>query len=160
MKRQEKQQRFFPRGTYHRYCYYGNLSWLIKYIEKTNVSSDTQLCDSVKTAITTAMMDPTVLEEAASVTQINGFSANTSVTSIGTSTRFGRAVEEALGMPVAQVNGKLKSWNSATADVKFTIVSSNSVHVTIPNSDSRGAKGQSDKVTGAYSAARDAIYVD
>ena len=34
---------------------------LIKYIEKTNVSSDTQLCDSVKTAVTTAMMDPSVI---------------------------------------------------------------------------------------------------
>lgn len=133
---------------------------LIKYIEKTNVSSDTQLCDSVKTAITTAMMDPTVLEEAASVTEINGYSGQTNVTSITTTNRFGRAVEEALGMPCSQVDDKIKSWNSGTANVKFQIVSSNSVHVTIPNSDSRGAKGQSDKVTGAYNAARDAIYVD
>ena len=31
---------------------------LIKYIEKTNVSSDTQLCDTVKSAVTTAVMDP------------------------------------------------------------------------------------------------------
>ena len=30
---------------------------LIKYIEKTNVSADTQLADSVKTAITTTIMD-------------------------------------------------------------------------------------------------------
>ena len=36
---------------------------LIKYIEKTNVSSDTQLCDSVKTAMTTAMMDPAVIAD-------------------------------------------------------------------------------------------------
>lgn len=34
---------------------------LIKYIEKTNVSSDIQLCDSVHTAIVTAYMDPSVL---------------------------------------------------------------------------------------------------
>lgn len=34
---------------------------LIKYIEKTNVSSDIQLCDSVHTAIVTACMDPSVL---------------------------------------------------------------------------------------------------
>ncbi|MDE6530021.1 MAG: type II secretion system GspH family protein [Lachnospiraceae bacterium] len=34
---------------------------LIKYIEKANVSADVQLCDSVHTAITMAMMDPEVL---------------------------------------------------------------------------------------------------
>lgn len=34
---------------------------LLRYVEKTNVSADTQLADSVKTAITTAMMDPAVI---------------------------------------------------------------------------------------------------
>ena len=37
---------------------------LIKYIEKTNVSSDVQLCDTVREAIQTAMMDPTVINAA------------------------------------------------------------------------------------------------
>ena len=34
---------------------------LIKYIEKTNVSSDVQLCDTVREAVQTAMMDPSVI---------------------------------------------------------------------------------------------------
>lgn len=34
---------------------------LLKYIEKTNISADVQLCDSVHTAIFTALMDPDVL---------------------------------------------------------------------------------------------------
>ncbi len=36
---------------------------LIKYIEKTNESADTQLCDSVRTAVITASMDPDVVRE-------------------------------------------------------------------------------------------------
>lgn len=36
---------------------------LIKYIEKTNVSNDTQICDTVRTAVQTAMMDPSVITD-------------------------------------------------------------------------------------------------
>ena len=36
---------------------------LIKYIEKTNISADTQLCDTIHTAITTAMADPDVIAD-------------------------------------------------------------------------------------------------
>ena len=36
---------------------------LIKYIEKTNVSADTQLCDTIHTAIITAMSDPDVVAD-------------------------------------------------------------------------------------------------
>ena len=36
---------------------------LIKYIEKTNVSSDTQVADSVRSAVTTAMLDPAVIQD-------------------------------------------------------------------------------------------------
>ena len=36
---------------------------LIKYIEKTNVSSDVQLCDSIRTALTTAAMDPDLVKD-------------------------------------------------------------------------------------------------
>lgn len=34
---------------------------LIKYIEKTNIASDTQLCDSVRTALLTTLSDPALL---------------------------------------------------------------------------------------------------
>ena len=39
---------------------------LIKYIEKTNISADTQLCDTIHTAIITAMSDPEVVADAKS----------------------------------------------------------------------------------------------
>ena len=36
---------------------------LIKYIEKANVSADTQICDSVRTAIQTTIMDPAIVTD-------------------------------------------------------------------------------------------------
>ena len=45
---------------------------LIKYIEKTNVSADTQVCDSVHTAIITAMADPEVIADDVSQEMLYG----------------------------------------------------------------------------------------
>ncbi len=36
---------------------------LIKYIEKANVSADTQVCDSVRTAVQTTIMDPAIVTD-------------------------------------------------------------------------------------------------
>lgn len=126
---------------------------LIKYIEKTNVSSDTQLCDTVKSAVTTAVMDPTVLNDSASATKIAGFNTWTSVASLTGTTEVEKAIQDTLGMnstTIAQINNQLKSWNSGTKEVKFMVVSSNSVHVQIPGSDATGKKTASGQV----------IYVD
>ena len=38
---------------------------LIKYIEKSNVSADTQLCDSIHEAISVALVDPDVISDTA-----------------------------------------------------------------------------------------------
>ena len=46
---------------------------LMKYVEKTNVSNDVQVADSVRTAIKTAVLDPSVISESASQTQLDGF---------------------------------------------------------------------------------------
>lgn len=118
---------------------------LIKYIEKTNVSSDTQLCDSVKTAITTAMMDPSVISAAS-----NGIPSNTGMASISTITTgnaFGDAFYEIMGATnSAGVIAGLKSHSApgtVVNDIQFAIVGSNAVHVTIPGSDSTGKKNGS-----------------
>ena len=116
---------------------------LIKYIEKTNVSSDTQLCDTVKSAVTTAVMDPTVLNDSASATKISGFSTWTSVKSLTGTTEVEKAIQDTLGMTsttIGSIDNQLKSWNGGTKEVKFMVVSSNSVHVYIPGSDSTGKK--------------------
>ncbi len=114
---------------------------LIKYIEKTNVSSDTQLCDTVKTAVTTTVMDPEVLNDSGAKTTISGWSSDTQISSItSTSDKAESAVLEALGVSSGtDVDSQLKS--SAAQNVHFMVVSSNSVHVWIPNTDNSGKKG-------------------
>jgi hypothetical protein len=128
---------------------------LIKYIEKTNVSSDTQLCDSVKTAVTTAMMDPSVIN----ATNSGLPSANTDYTDVPTAgSAFASAFFEIMGKDnIGQVNAGLKSWNSGTAQVTFRVVGSNSVHVWIAGSDKDGKKGAG---SGYANDAAHWIYVD
>ena len=109
---------------------------LIKYIEKTNVSSDTQLCDSVKTAITTAMMDPAVINASDNGIPTGGAWAD--VDAIDTTKPFGEAVAEILGITLSNINSEIKSAH--TGEIQYNIVNSNSVHVKINGSDANGEK--------------------
>ena len=113
---------------------------LIKYIEKTNVSSDTQLCDSVKTAITTAMMDPAVIN--AATPGLPASDTDIAITGITSGGAFEASVKEILGVnTLADINGQIKSSAKAAGGVvTFRVVGSNSVHVWITNSDNTGAK--------------------
>ena len=127
---------------------------LIKYIEKTNVSSDTQLADSVKTAITTAMMDPEVIN-----TPNNGIPASDAVTAVSgiTNGAFKDAFEEIMGCTVSEVDDQVKSSpakNNTGDKVYFEIVGSNSVHVSIDGTDTAGKKQSHTKFTAG------AIWVD
>ncbi len=132
---------------------------LIKYIEKTNVSSDTQLCDTVKSAVTTAVMDPTVLNDSASKTKIDGWTTWTAVSSLSGSSAVEAAIQDTLGeeaSTIGNIDNKVKSWRSGgSGAIQFCVVSSNSVHVRIQNTDNRGLKGED-----GYNAAQHAIYVD
>ena len=128
---------------------------LIKYIEKTNVSSDTQLADSVKTAITTAMMDPSVIQSAtANIPGESGWSSCGNITSGA----FKEAVDEILGFDVTTIDSHLKSTfaGGKANGVKFQIVNSTSVHVKVENSDSTGKKGKNQTA----GSASNPIYVD
>lgn len=130
---------------------------LIKYIEKTNVSSDTQLCDTVKSAVTTAVMDPSVLNDTASATFVNS-NAWVDVDTLTGGSEFELAVQETLGMnsaSIASVNDKIKSAHPTGEDIEYCIMGSNSVHVRIQNTDVNGKK---DTATGTD--ATKIIYVD
>ena len=124
---------------------------LIKYIEKTNVSSDTQLCDSVRTAVTTAMMDPAVIN--ATTPGIPDDDTPVEVADLAGESyadgAFASAVAEIMGYEdvadLAEINGKIKSAHEDDSAVTFMIVGSNSVHVTIPNSHADG-KGGTDPI--------------
>ena len=119
---------------------------LIKYIEKTNVSSDTQLCDSVKTAVTTAMMDPSVINDANS--GLPDANHDYSDVPAGTNTAFQSAFYDIMGKTsFTDINSGLKSWNTNAANKKvhYEVKGSNSVHVWIPGSDKNGTKGDANK---------------
>lgn len=114
---------------------------LVKYTEKTNVSSDTQLCDSVKTSITVAMMDPSVI-----ASYNNGIPTGygwQDVEDINENTAFGEAVSEILGFPISEIESHIKShYRGSTAyGMQFQIVGSNHVEVRIQYSDYTGKKG-------------------
>ncbi len=131
---------------------------LIKYIEKTNVSSDTQLCDTVKSAVTTAVMDPSVLNDTASASRLSATGTWISVSNINGSCEFDLAVQETLGMDsssIANINNKIKSAHGASAAIQYNIMGSNSVHVRIPYTDVNGKKD-----TTEASDSTKIIYVD
>ncbi len=111
---------------------------LIKYIEKTNVSSDVQLCDSIKTAVTTAMMDPTVINTASAT--LPASDTWLEVSNINESDNgFGAAVAEILGYAdMGDINNEIKSAHTGT--VQYIVAGANSVHVQITGSDATGEK--------------------
>ena len=97
---------------------------LIKYIEKTNVSSDTQLCDSVRTALTTACMDPDVVKAGDSLSDTTGQVINsTNVTGSVKTT-----AEEILGVSLDNLGSQLKSKNAKNNTLTY-VKSGNQIKV-------------------------------
>lgn len=118
---------------------------LIKYVEKTNVSNDVQVADSVRTAIQTAMLDPTVINDTTSQTELSTYkTTNTNLTSISSTSEFGKAVLEILtgsdSGAFTDVTGKLKSKGAKDGAVMFRIQGKDVV-VWITNTDKNG-KGE------------------
>ena len=113
---------------------------LIKYIEKTNVSSDAQTCDSFRSAITTAMLDPEVVN--ATNANIPGDGTHTSFTA----GKFTEAVNEILGFatnadPFTSLKFKSHVASGATASgLTVKISNGNSVSVYLTSSDPTGKK--------------------
>ncbi len=121
---------------------------LLRYVEKTNVSADTQLADSVKTAITTAMMDPAVIN-ATDNSASTFVTAHNSYASIDTnlSGEMFNSVKETMGSSAANAGalkteliGKLKSAHADDADIQIQIVGSNAVQVKITGTDAAAKK--------------------
>lgn len=123
---------------------------LLRYIERTRVSSDTQVADTVRTAVVTAMLDPTVMSDATYNTDIAAFQAagGASITSIG-SNAFGNAVAVTLGetsgtaITANWVAEQLTSEDAA--DIIIELVGTNNVRVTIQGSHA-DANGGTDPI--------------
>ncbi|WP_337540655.1 type II secretion system protein [Suilimivivens sp.] len=104
---------------------------LLKYVERSRVSADTQVADTVRTAIVTAMLDPTVDDGSAPSTM----STAEDITSIDTSKKFGALVEEIMGDTAANVEAKLKSKAYKGQGIKYQVTSNSAVTVSIPTAD-------------------------
>ena len=116
---------------------------LAKYTEKTYVAADTQLCDSIKSAMTTAMMDPDICN-----TANNGIPTNSDwmpVRSVDEYSPFGRAVREMTGYSVSELDGQIRSsyMGGKASGLQFKVEPGCRVSVRIENSDSTGGKGKS-----------------
>ena len=128
---------------------------LLRFIERTNVSADTQLADTLRMALITAIADPMTnsAEKNAYITDgaVRVFNdTNFNGTSAGTA--FVDAVVETLGVtatnPVAALEGELKSNRTADAGFLIRIAGSNVV-VTIRGTDrfGRGNTAQANWIT-------------
>lgn len=122
---------------------------LIRYVEKTNVSADTQLADAVKTAVLTAMMDPTVINstDSSSLNFTTAHNGSYALIDTNCSGVFATAVADTLGIGNTNINSslveKLKSAHASGAQVQVQIVGNNSVQVQITGTDSEGKKDTS-----------------
>ena len=103
---------------------------LLKYVEQSKVSADTQVADSVRTAIMTAMLDPSVDSTTLPTTGTHAFS--TDITTTGADGSFDKLVNDILGDTPANVEAKLKSKYYKGSKISFEITASSQVIVTIP----------------------------
>ena len=119
---------------------------LIKYIEKSNVSADTQVCDSIHSAILTSMMDPEVVTSTDSATQqaLANLTTARSITAIvGQSDRFSKSVMDIMGVS-SSADITLKSHGTGgllTASAIQVRTDGNRCSVWIVGSDATGSKG-------------------
>lgn len=131
---------------------------LIKYIEKTNVSSDTQLCDTVHTAFVMAMTDPEVLtaNDAYSASQINNLQTGQYAVRCGggfADSVFTNAVNEYAGFDVfssgdAELLTKLKSSPAKTDGALYVQgTGGGGIIVWISNSDVTGKKVTGNRIS-------------
>lgn len=127
---------------------------LLRYVERTRVSADTQVADSVKTAITVAMLDPAVISAATPGTPAANATLNLATAADFTGA-FGVAVAETLGYATvdAMVNtttgiiSELQS-DGATGITATIDATGNRVTVVITGSnDGTGAAGARHEIT-------------
>ncbi|MBR4581417.1 MAG: hypothetical protein IKO32_09305 [Lachnospiraceae bacterium] len=114
---------------------------IVRYTEKSQVQSDTLLCNNVRIAISTAMMDPAVTNS-----PNNGIPTNDywePVKYIDEYSPFGRSVTEIMGYPPSQVESHLHSsyYNEKANGMQYKI-ENGQVSVRIEHSDSTGRKGR------------------
>lgn len=114
---------------------------LLKYVERTRVSSDTQLADTVKTAVTTAILDPINMDDPNYQAAISSLQAGVSIAAVPAP--FMDDVAETLGetsaITAAWASANLKSNGANNIGIQMT--GTNKVTVTVIGSHADGDSG-------------------
>ena len=112
---------------------------LMKYVERSRVSADVQVLDTVRTALMTAALDPAVdsatLPGDVSAQSLSGITAVT-----GNANHYNNYVLEILGDTTENVNKQLKSKGYKGQPIKYTI-NKNNVTVYVEPAAGSGVSG-------------------
>ena len=119
---------------------------LIKFIEKSNVSSDYQLADTVRGAFLCAVTDARVIQDPASQPFIDQLSDGTGInvddtseTFLGSPCLMKTSAEEIIGIGLAQLPNQLKSKHDAHSHFNVQLINGDIV-VEITGTNASGKK--------------------
>lgn len=122
--------------------------FLIRYIEKTNVSSDYQLADTIRTGVALAIVDVEVQNDAASRPFLEkmdsgfGMNINEDSTFLSSDCVLKESLETSFGFPVEQIMTQIRSANGDGCDCNVK-TSNGIVQVTFTCTDSTGKRDTS-----------------
>ncbi len=121
---------------------------LIKYVEKSNVSSDRQLADTIRSGVAMAIVDVEVRSDKASHPYLEkmatdaGMNINEDTAFLNSDCVLKHSLEESFGFPVEQIMLKLRSTHSTDTDCNVRTINS-MVIVTFTCTDNTGLKDAS-----------------
>jgi len=126
---------------------------LLKYVEKTNVSSDMQLADTVRSAVTYAVVDVEVLSDQASHPYLDLMNSNTGM-NIDNNSGFSssdcvlkESLETSFGFPVSDIISQLRSAHGSDTHCNVKTIN-NHVIVTFTSTDRTGLKDTANNTPG------------
>ena len=126
---------------------------LLKYIEKTNVSSDMQLADTVRSAVTYAIVDVEVLADQASHPYLDLMNSSTGMDLdnnsgfLSSDCTLKDSLETSLGFPPSDIISQLRSAHGSNTHCNVKTVN-NQVIVTFTSTDQTGAKDTANDTPG------------
>ena len=118
---------------------------LIKYIEKTNVSSDIQLADTIRTGVTTSIVDAEVRADDASqpfltlMESSTGMNINENTQFLNSDCVLKTSLEESFGFPINEIMSRIRSAHGVDCDCNVK-TNNNVVIVTFTCTDNTGMK--------------------
>lgn len=119
---------------------------LISYVEKTNVSSDIQLCDTIHTAVSYSIVDAKVVDDPDSKPFLEKMATTgmdiDDTTFLATDSVLKESLEDYIGIQPADVKKKIKSAHG-TGCKCFITTTDDEVTVTFTETDRTGKKDKS-----------------